>query len=103
MGRILNRFSKDLNSVDSNLSNLFSNFVVFLFFLLKNIVVTIYCTTFWIIIPIIGFLIGIFFLKNYYMKPNRELVRLQGITKSPIISCFTEILNGVSTIRAYGV
>ena len=37
------------------------------------------------------------------MKPNRELVRLQGITKSPIISCFTEILNGVSTIRAYGV
>lgn len=28
---------------------------------------------------------------------------MMGITKSPIISCFTEILNGVATIRAYGV
>jgi hypothetical protein len=37
------------------------------------------------------------------MKPNQELVRMMGITKSPIISCFTEILNGVATIRAYGV
>lgn len=36
------------------------------------------------------------------MKPNKELVRLEGITKSPVISCFTEILNGVATIRAYG-
>lgn len=28
---------------------------------------------------------------------------MEGITKSPIISCFSEILNGVATIRAYGV
>lgn len=35
------------------------------------------------------------------MKTNKELVRLQGITKSPVISSFTEILNGVATIRAY--
>lgn len=71
IGRILNRFSKDLNSVDATLGTLFSNLVVFLFFLLKNIVVTVYCTTFWIVIPIAGFLIGIVVLKNYYMKPNK--------------------------------
>lgn len=89
MGRILNRLSKDLNSVDANLPNLFSNFLVFLFFLLGNIVVIIYCTSFWISFPIAAFLIGIVLLKNYYMKPNRDLVRLEGITKSPIISCFS--------------
>lgn len=37
------------------------------------------------------------------MKPNKDLVRLEGITKSPVISCFSEILSGVATIRSYGV
>jgi len=76
MGRILNRLSKDLNSVDSNLPNLFSNFLVFLFFLLGNVVVIVYCTSFWIMFPILAFLIGITLLKNYFMKPNKDLVRL---------------------------
>lgn len=82
---------------------LFNNFLVFMFFLIGNIVTVFYCTSVWILIPIFAFLIGVTVLKNYYMKPNQELVRMMGITKSPIISCFTEILNGVATIRAYGV
>lgn len=102
LGRILNRLSKDLNSIDANLLNVFSNFLVFLFFLLGNIAVILYCTSIWIFFPIFAFLLGITILKNYFMKPNKELVRLEGITKSPVISCFTEILNGVATIRAYG-
>ena len=103
LGRILNRLSKDINSIDANLPVLFSNLLVFSFFAFCNVVVILYCTTIWIIIPIILFLGGCTILKNYYMNPNRELVRLDGITKSPIISCFTEILNGVATIRSYGV
>jgi ATP-binding cassette subfamily C (CFTR/MRP) protein 1 len=75
-GRILNRLSKDLNSVDANLAVVFANFLVFLFFLICNIVVIIYCTNIWISVPIAVFLLGIVLLKNYYMKPNRELVRL---------------------------
>ena len=71
--------------------------------MLCNILVILYCTSIWIAIPITIFLLSIYMLKNYYMKPNRELVRLEGITKSPVISCFSEILNGVATIRAYGV
>jgi hypothetical protein len=31
------------------------------------------------------------------------LTRLEGISKSPIVSCFAEILSGVTTIRSYGV
>lgn len=71
LGRILNRLSKDINSVDSNLPNVFANFLVFLFFLICNIVVILYCTSIWIIFPITAFLIGIILLKNYYMKPNK--------------------------------
>jgi len=89
MGRIMNRLSKDLNAVDSNIPVAFSSFLVFLFFLICNIVVIVYCTSIWILFPIIAFLLGITLLKNYYMKPSKELVRLEGITKSPIISCFS--------------
>jgi ABC-type multidrug transport system fused ATPase/permease subunit len=103
LGRILNRLSKDLNSIDSNIPTLFSNVLVFFFFMICNVIVILYCTTIWVFIPIAIFLVGCNLLKGYYMKPNRELVRLEGITKSPIISCFSEILNGVATIRSYGV
>lgn len=103
LGRILNRLSKDLNSVDSTITVLFGNFIVFFFFLICNVLVILYCTSIWILIPISLFIISIYMLKGFYMKPNRELVRLEGITKSPVISCFSEILNGVATIRAYGV
>jgi ABC-type multidrug transport system fused ATPase/permease subunit len=44
LGRILNRLSKDLNSVDTKILNTFTNFLVFMFFLICNIVVMIYCT-----------------------------------------------------------
>ena len=103
LGRILNRLSKDINSVDATLAVLFSNVLVFLFFMIGNIIIMVKTATAWILIPITAYLIGINLLKGYYMKPNRELVRLEGITKSPVVSCFSEILNGVATIRAYGV
>ena len=71
LGRIINRLSKDLNSIDANLSVLFSNVLVFAFFMICNVVVILYCTTIWIIIPLILFIFGCTMLKNYYMKPNR--------------------------------
>lgn len=89
LGRILNRLSKDINSVDATLAVLFSNVLVFLFFMIGNIIIMVKTATAWILIPITAYLIGINLLKGYYMKPNRELVRLEGITKSPVVSCFS--------------
>lgn len=37
-----------------------------------------------------------------YIGPSRDLKRCESVSKSPIISLFTETLNGVATIRAYG-
>ena len=35
------------------------------------------------------------------MTCNRELYRLESISKSPILSYFSETVNGITTIRAY--
>ena len=40
-------------------------------------------------------------IQIVYMKCNREFVRLEAISKSPIVSFFTETLAGLSTIRAF--
>lgn len=71
LGRILNRLSKDLNAVDSNFPSVFGNVLVFLFFLLGNTLVVVYCSTVWVLFPILIYVICCYFLKNYYMKPQR--------------------------------
>jgi len=71
LGRILNRLSKDLNAVDSNFPSIAGNTLVFSFFLIGNTVTIIYCSTIWVIFPILIYLIASYFLKNYYMKPQR--------------------------------
>ena len=55
------------------------------------------------------FLIAAFFITlTYwaigviYLASSRELKRSDSVTKSPIFGVFGEVLNGVSTIRAYG-
>ncbi|KAG8518496.1 Multidrug resistance-associated protein 1, partial [Galemys pyrenaicus] len=43
-----------------------------------------------------------FTIQRYYMASSRQIRRLAGASRSPIISHFSETLSGVSTIRAFG-
>jgi ATP-binding cassette, subfamily C (CFTR/MRP), member 1 len=40
-------------------------------------------------------------IYRYYLATSRELQRLNAVSRSPIISWFSETLNGLSTIRAF--
>jgi len=40
-------------------------------------------------------------LLRYYLATSRELQRLNAVSRSPIISWFSESLSGLSTIRAF--
>lgn len=104
LGRIFNRLSKDLNTVDVTLPGLFNNTLVFIFFLVNNMVVMFVIAPIYVFLPMmVVFLILCHILRSYIIKPQRELTRMEGFTKSPIVSCFTEILSGVATIRCYNV
>lgn len=102
IGRIMNRFSKDMEGVDQDLSIMASHVVRCS---LGAISTTILIAT---ITP--GFLIFAFFIivlyyiiGIFYLSASREIKRLDSISKSPIYQHFGETLSGVSTIRAYGV
>lgn len=104
LGRIFNRLSKDLNSVDASLPNFFTSTIVFVFFLASSLVVVFVIAPIYVFLPaIFVYLVLCHFLRGFVVKPLRQLTRMEGVTKSPIVSCFTEILSGVCTIRSYNV
>lgn len=35
------------------------------------------------------------------MNANREIIRLESISKSPVVVCFSETLSGLHSIRAF--
>ncbi|SCV71654.1 BQ2448_3242 [Microbotryum intermedium] len=100
-GRILNRLSKDVETIDQDTSNCLMFFAVEILGVF-GIIITIS-----IVLPV--FLIATFFISIIYMAmgwlyicSSRELNRFDSVSKSPIFSIFGESLAGVSTIRAFG-
>ncbi|OUM67331.1 hypothetical protein PIROE2DRAFT_40147 [Piromyces sp. E2] len=100
LGRIINRFSKDQDTLDSLL------FVSIQMFLnnLSNTVVTlglmVYTTPIFGIV-MIPLLILYYFVQEIYRSTSRELKRIDSLTRSPLYANITETIQGLPTIRAY--
>ncbi|RDX64140.1 ABC transporter C family member 2, partial [Mucuna pruriens] len=100
LGRVINRFAKDLGDIDRNVApfvNMFLGQVSQLFstFILIGIVSTM---SLWAILPL---LVLFYIAYLYYQSTAREVKRLDSISRSPVYAQFGEALNGLSTIRAY--
>ncbi|KAL5977121.1 Canalicular multispecific organic anion transporter 1 [Asimina triloba] len=100
MGRIINRFAKDLGDIDRMVAimvNMFMGQIAQLLstFVLIGIVST---ASLWAIMPL---LILFYTAYLYYQSTAREVKRLDSVTRSPVYAQFSEALNGLSTIRAY--
>lgn len=102
LGRIMNRFSKDMEAVDQDLSGMTSH-VVNCFFGAVSITVLVVAITPSFLFFAILIVIAYYFIGSFYLSASREIKRLDSISKSPIYQHFGETLSGVSTIRAYGV
>lgn len=101
IGRIMNRFSKDIEGIDQELAPYGELFVVTL---IRTIGTIILITVITPIFLIFGILVTICFgyVGVLYLQLSRELKRFESVTRSPINQHFTETLAGIATIRAYG-
>lgn len=93
LGRILNRFSKDTDTVDVLLPPIMDN----QFFLILNMIgvyvlVVVFLPWFLIALPFI--LLGYWTIQWYYRRTSRELQRIESIQRSPIYALFAESLYG---------
>ncbi|EIN03587.1 multidrug resistance-associated ABC transporter [Punctularia strigosozonata HHB-11173 SS5] len=99
-GRMLNRFSKDIDTVDSSLAGSLQAVNSSLAtFLASVIAVTVVFPTF--LIPAV--LIGLVYrhLAIGYLNTGRDLRRMESNSRSPIFSGFGELLEGIVTVRAF--
>ncbi|CAH1777684.1 unnamed protein product [Owenia fusiformis] len=102
LGRILNRFSRDIETIDNNLPALFRSWINTVFTVFSTIIVISYSTPIFlaVILPL-GILY--YFIQRFYIPTSRQLKRIESTTRSPIYTHFSETIAGSSTIRAYGV
>lgn len=101
LGRIINRFSKDLDMLDSMLPDFFLQNVQNIFHIVAVLLMCALSSAFFAIL--VPFLCLIFYyIYSHFRRTSRELKRFDGVTRSPVYSSFGEMLNGISTIRAYG-
>ncbi|CAM0902867.1 unnamed protein product [Alopecurus aequalis] len=100
LGRIINRFSKDLGDIDRNLAVFVNMFMAQISQLLSTFVLigVVSTMSLWAIMPL---LILFYAAYLYYQATSREVKRMDSITRSPVYAQFSEALNGLSTIRAY--
>ncbi|KAJ1995836.1 Transporter of the ATP-binding cassette (ABC) [Coemansia spiralis] len=101
VGRLINRFSKDMETIDQALSSSLAIFMTEVISSLAILVVIAVITPQFTLGAIL--IAGIYWIIGMlYLSASREIKRFESVTKSPIYTQFGETLNGVSTIRAYG-
>ncbi|KAJ5146344.1 uncharacterized protein N7515_000908 [Penicillium bovifimosum] len=101
LGQLMNRFSKDVESVDQEVAPVAIGMLHSLASVIMIVILISWITP--------GFLIaGVFITLVYtalgavYLNSSRDLKRLESVQRSPLYQQFGETLNGIVTIRAYG-
>ena len=99
VGRILNRFSKDIGSMDEVLPAFFLSAI-------QQVLFTIFATILpsllnpWIILAVVPLVASFIYTVTYYLTSTREIKRLESIYRSPVFSHICKTLNGLDTIRS---
>lgn len=100
MGRILNRFTKDTDTLDNEIGNQIRMLIYFLSNIIGVIVLcVVYLPWFAIAIPFLGIIFVS--VANFYQASAREIKRLEATQRSFVYNNFNETLSGMNTIKAY--
>ncbi|KAJ3027434.1 UNVERIFIED_CONTAM: ATP-binding cassette sub- C member 8 [Siphonaria sp. JEL0065] len=100
IGRIMNRFTKDMAAIDNRLLPLVFQFIAGIGGLL-SILVVLAINAPWLLIGVIPLTALYLYVLHYYRSTMRQLKRLESTQRSPLYSHVSESLEGVSTILAF--
>ena len=100
LGRITNRFSRDVDVMDNNLPDTIRSFLIFGGQIVAVfILVLVYFPYFAVALAVLA--IVFVFSARYYRYSARELKKHEAVLRSHVFSRFGEAVSGIPTIRAY--
>ncbi|MCJ1431749.1 hypothetical protein MMC27_001104 [Xylographa pallens] len=102
LGRITNRFAKDVDTMDNNLTD-----AIRMFFLTMAMVISVF-TLIIVFFHYFAIALGPLFLmflfaSTYYRASAREMKRHEAVLRSSVFAKFSEAVSGTPSIRAYGL
>ena len=102
LGRIVNRFSKDTDTMDSLLPMSLQMFLSIFSGLVGYLILMCFASPY-LLIPLVPLSSIYYIMQQLYLRTSRELKRIESISRSPIYAHYSESMTGLSTIRAYKV
>jgi len=102
VGRVLNRFSGDLLTVDTELSRTMSEFSGVVMYVIGAVGALCVATKGLYLVLVGPLIVAYRYIDRRFRYSSTQISRLAKLARSPVIADFTEVLNGVSTVRAYG-
>ena len=99
VGRMLNRFSKDVGCMDDILPGRFLFAVqLCLYFFTATVLSAV--VNVWLFITCAPLTVLFIYLAKYYLRSAREIRRLEAITCSPVYSLIADTMAGLEVIRS---
>uniref|UniRef100_T1JTT6 Uncharacterized protein n=1 Tax=Tetranychus urticae TaxID=32264 RepID=T1JTT6_TETUR len=101
IGRILNRFSRDLGIIDELLPLNAYTLILIAYQVAGSLIIVGY-VSWYLIFPGIVLIIIVLVWRAIYIPTGQAIKRIEGITRSPVYSHISTIIDGLPTIRAFG-
>lgn len=102
LGRITNRFSRDVDVMDNNLSDAMRMYYLSLASII-SVFALIIAYFYYFAIALVPMFFVFLFATSFYRSSAREMKRFESVLRSSVFAKFGEGLSGVATIRAYGL
>ncbi|NXY30028.1 MRP1 protein, partial [Pomatorhinus ruficollis] len=100
IGHLLNRFSRDMDAVDSVIPDKLKSVLGFLFSLLEIYLVILVATP-WAAMAIVPLTVLYAAFQHFYVTTSCQLRRMEAASRSPVYSHISETFQGSSVIRAH--
>ena len=102
LGRITNRFAKDVDIMDNNLTDALRMYF-FTLAMITSVFILIIVYFHYFAIALGPLFLMFLFSASYYRSSAREIKRHESVLRSEVFARFSEAVSGTASIRAYGL
>lgn len=100
-GRILNRLGKDIRQLDEIVGLGFSSCLLYFVQFLSGVILMVYSSSAFLLIPTFVVCVIFYGIRRLFVNCYHQVIRLEKVANSPVITGFTTMISGLTTIRAY--